>query len=161
MQRLSLHRRSILHHIKLLLPKLYQGLLAIQNAWATPRFEAVLAEQYNRFEPVSIDYGIMEHAKPIFTMPGRFGWDDAGSWLVLERIHRPDEDGNHLWGDTAAISSKNSIIMGGKRFIAAVGLEDLIVVDTDDALLICHKDSSQDIKKMLERLKATGRAELL
>ena len=152
---------AILLQMQQLLPRLYEGLQQIQSAFATPDYQAVLKRCYDRIEPVSIDYGILEHTADIFTIPGSFGWDDAGSWLVLERISKPDDRGNVLLGDVTAIASKNLIVMGDKRLIATVGVNDLIVVDTDDALLICHKNSSQDIKKVLENLKVAGRTSLL
>lgn len=126
----------------------------------TPDFERVLAECYAGFKSESVDYGIMERAKRIFTIPGSFGWDDAGSWLVLERINKSDGNGNML-RDVVALGTENSIIVGEKKLIAAVGLKDMVVVDTGDTLMICDKAHTQDIRRVVEKLKRRDRNELL
>jgi mannose-1-phosphate guanylyltransferase len=88
----------------------------------------------------------MEKSENIYTIPGSFGWDDVGNWLALERVNRTNENGNMVQGDVITIGTKDSIIVGSKKLIAAVGLKDLVIVDTDDALLICAKDTTQDVK---------------
>ena len=103
----------------------------------------------------------MEKAENIYTLPASFGWDDVGNWLAVERINHTNEYGNYIEGDVITIGTKASTICGGKRLIAAVGVEDLIVVDTDDAVLICAKDSTQDVKKVIENLKICNRAQLV
>jgi mannose-1-phosphate guanylyltransferase len=103
----------------------------------------------------------MEKADGIYTIPGSFGWDDVGSWLALERINQTDESGNYISGDVISIDTERSIVCGGKRLIAMVGVEDIIVVDTDDAILICSKDNTQDVKKVIENLKICNRRELV
>ena len=94
-------------------------------------------------------------------MPGTFGWDDVGSWLAVERIKKSNEQGNVVEGNIITINSKNNIIQGGRKLIATVGIEDLIIVDTEDATLICDKDSTSDIKKVLENLKICNRNEYI
>lgn len=152
---------SITAQIERLLPEVAAALPAIREAYGTPSFGAVLRERYAGFPSVSVDYGIMEKAENIFTIPGNFGWDDVGSWLALERINRSNEFGNVISGDVITIDTTDSIIMGGKRLIAAVGLDNLVVVDTGDAVLICGKDDTQKVKKVIENLKICNRAELL
>ncbi len=144
-----------------LLPDIHSGILKIRDAWGTPSFARVLEECYRDYEAVSVDYGIMERADRIFTVPGSFGWDDAGSWSVLERMNKTDERGNMVRGDVVVIGAEKSIIVGGKKLIAAVGIRDLVVVDTDDALLICGKEHTQDVKKIIENLRYFNRSELL
>lgn len=84
-----------------------------------------------------------------------------GSWLSLERINRTNEFGNMVQGDVVTIKTKNTTIVGGSKLIAAVGLEDMVIVDTEDALLVCAKDAAQDIKKVIENLKICNRNELI
>lgn len=151
----------ILESIRQYLPDLHQGLLVIRDAYETEQFEKVLEECYSEFRAESIDYGIMERADNIFTVPGDFGWDDAGSFPALQRIHKPDECGNIIRGDAVTVETGNSIIIGGKRLIAAVGLSDIVIVDTDDALLVCDQSRAQDVKKVVESLKHGGRYELI
>ena len=103
----------------------------------------------------------MEHAEDICVLPSSFGWDDVGSWLAVSRIQQPDENGNTVAGDVITIGTRNSIIQGGKRLIAAVGIDDAVIVDADDAILICGKSSVADIKKVLENLKICNRRDYL
>ena len=110
---------------------------------------------------MKIFFGIMEKADNIYTIPGSFGWDDVGNWLAVERINSTNEYGNYTEGDVITIGTERSTICGDKRLIAAVGVEDLIVVDTDDAVLICAKDSTQDVKKVIENLKICNRNQLV
>ncbi|MCL2343236.1 MAG: sugar phosphate nucleotidyltransferase [Firmicutes bacterium] len=144
-----------------LMPDTYAGLMNIQKAWGEPSQDTVLERNYAAFKAESVDYGIMERATHIHTIPGNFGWDDVGSWLALAHINRTNELGNVVQGDVITIGTRDSIIEGGKKLIAAVGLTDMIIVDTDDALLVCHRDSAGDIKKVLENLKICNRSELL
>lgn len=152
---------TITHRFRELLPEIYDGLLRIRGAWGTPAFEAVLDECYAAFKAESVDYGVMERAGHIYTIPSSFGWDDAGSWTVLERIGSPDADGNTVRGDVVTSGTRGSVIAGGKKLIAVVGLSDVIIVDTDDALLVCDKAHAQDIRKVIEHLKRNGRHDLL
>ena len=152
---------TILDNMKSMLPDLHQGLFNIAEAIGTDKQEMVLEKVFPELESVSIDYGVMEKAENIFILPGVFGWDDVGSWLVVERIQKSNESGNVVTGNIITINSKNNIIQGGKKLIAAVGLENLIIVDTEDATLICDKGSTPDIKLVLENLKICNREEYL
>lgn len=150
---------SILSNIESFMPDTYEGLRKIEESIGTDIQNEVLNSEFEKFKSESIDYGIMEHAKDIYILPGTFGWDDVGSWLALERINPTNEFGNVVNGNVISIDTKNSIIHGGKKLVATVGLKDIIVVDTEDALLICDKDSTQDIKKIIENLKICNRTE--
>ena len=152
---------TILMQFKSLLPDTYKGAMEIGYSYGTAEYKHVLNKCFEVFKPESIDHGIMEHAKNIYTLPGNFGWDDAGSWLALERINKTNECGNVVKGDVITIGAKNSIILGGKKLIAAVGLNDLVIVDTDDAILLCSKDATQDVKKVIEHLKICNRDDLI
>ena len=150
---------SILDNLQRFMPEIYQGLRLIQCAIGTEMEESVLEEEFQQFTSLSIDYGIMEKADHIYTIPGTFGWDDVGSWLAVERIKKSNEVGNVVSGDIITVDTHNCIIQGDKKLIAAVGLEDLVIVDTQDATLICAKNSTADIKKVLENLKICNRDE--
>ncbi len=152
---------TIMDNIRTALPDLYEGLVKIGETLGTEKQEMVLEKVFPEFESVSIDYGIMEKAQNIFILPGVFGWDDVGSWLAVDRIRKSNENGNVVSGNIITIHSKNNIIQGGKKLIAAVGLEGLIIVDTEDATLICEKGSAPDIKMVLENLKICNREEYL
>lgn len=152
---------AILANIQKLMPDIYDGLTRIETAVGTDDYESVLETEYQAFRSESIDFGVMEKAENIYTLPGSFGWDDVGNWLAVERINATNEYGNYIEGDIITIGTKHSTICGGKRLIAAVGIEDLIVVDTDDAVLVCAKNSTQDVKKVIENLKICNRNQLV
>ena len=152
---------TILHNMEKYLPETYAGLQRIQNAIATEDERSVLEQEFEAFHSESIDYGIMEKAQNIYILSGSFGWDDVGSWLAVERIRQSNEFGNVITGNAVTVDTKNTIIEGDKKLIATVGIEDLIIVDTEDALLICEKDSAGNIKKVLENLKICNRTEYL
>ena len=103
----------------------------------------------------------MEKAKNIYILTGAFGWDDVGSWLAMERFREKNEFNNVISGNVVTVDTRNSVIQGEKKLIAAVGIEDLIIIDTEDALLVCDKNSAGDIKKVIENLKICNRTEYL
>ena len=152
---------SILKNLKQYMPDTYERLLRIQEAIGTEEEGQILDKEFHEMDSQSIDYGIMEKAKDIYILPGAFGWDDVGSWLAVERIKKTNEFGNVVNGNIITVNTKNCIIRGGRKLIAAVGLQDLIIVDTEDATLICEKDNTGDIKKVLENLKICNRDEYL
>ena len=152
---------TILRSIEKYLPDTYAGLLRIGDAIGAPDEKDVLEKEFSAFKSESIDYGIMEKADHIYTLPGSFGWDDVGSWNAVERIQPANEFGNVVHGNAVTVDTKRCIIQGGKKLIATVGLEDIIIVDTDDALLVCEKGDAGEIKKVLENLKICNRTEYL
>ena len=152
---------SILKNIKQFMPETYAGLLKIKSSIKTPEEEHILEKEFYAFPSESIDYAVMEKAQDIYTLPGTFGWDDVGSWLAVERIRKTNEYGNVISGNIITINSQNCIIEGTKKLIAAVGLENLIIVDSADATLICEKEAAGDIKKVLENLKICNRNEYI
>ena len=121
----------------------------------------MLAREFVAFKSESIDYGIMEKASNIYILTSAFGWDDVGSWLAVGRIKKTNDLGNIVSGNAITVDTKNTIIQGEKKLIATVGLENMIIVDTSDALLVCEKDHAGDIKKVLENLRICNRTEYL
>ena len=152
---------TILDNLKKYMGSTYEGLMKIKDAIGTPEEDIVLENIFPTFQSESIDYGIMEKASNIYILPGVFGWDDVGSWLAVGRIKKSNENGNVVNGNIITINSKNNIIEGSQKLIATVGIEDLIIVDTEDATLICNKNSAGDIKKVLENLKICNRDEYI
>ena len=101
--------------------KNYALLASIEAAIGTDKLESVTNSSFMEMESISIDYGIMEKANSIYTLPGSFGWDDVGSWLAIERMNPQDEDGNVLQGDVIAAGMRNSTVLAGKRLVDSVG----------------------------------------
>ncbi len=152
---------SIMENLKTFMPEIYEGAIRIGAAFGTEEFDKVLRDEFYAFTSESIDFGIMEKAEDIYTIPGSFGWDDVGNWLAVERINEVDNDKNYIEGNVISIGAERTTICGGKRLIAAVGVEDIIIVDTDDAVLICSKNNTQDVKKVIARLNEQGRTDLV
>ena len=120
--------------------------MEIAAADGTDSFSDTLERVYEGFPSESVDYGIMEKADQIFTVPGSFGWDDVGNWLAMERINKTNDYGNYIEGDVITVNTQRSIICGQKKLIAT---------------LICAKDSTHDVKKVIENLRICNRDALL
>ena len=125
--------------------------------WLDP---AVIAEIYAGLPRQSIDYLVLEKTDKLLLIPADLGWSDLGSWDELHLQSKKDAQGNALSGNVLAIHSENIHVRGGRRLIATVGVKNLIVVDTDDALLICSLDSVQDIKQLVTQLREKGASEV-
>ncbi|HZJ47874.1 MAG TPA: mannose-1-phosphate guanylyltransferase/mannose-6-phosphate isomerase, partial [Acidimicrobiia bacterium] len=110
---------------------------------------------------VSIDYAVMEHTEDAAVVPIHTGWSDVGSWAALWDIGKHDEDGNVTIGDIETIDVHHSYLRSSGRLIAAIGLDDVVIVDTPDATLVSRRDRSQDVKAIVDRLKAEGRTEVV
>ena len=152
---------SIMKRLKRFMPDVYEGLCVIRDGVLTSQEKEIIEKVYPGFPSISIDYGVMEKSENIFTIPGNFGWDDVGSWLALERIQNSNEFGNIIAGNVITVGTTNCIIQGKNKLIATVGIEDTVIVDTDDATLICARDATADIKKVLENLRICNRDEYL
>lgn len=152
---------TILKNFEKYLPEVYNGLKTIEKSIGKDEYPEVLRREFSNMPSESIDYGIMEKAQNIFVVPGNFGWDDVGSWLSLERINRTDQNGNIITGNVVSIKTKNTIIQGTEKLIATVGIEDLIIIDTEDAVLICNKSNTQEVKEVINNLKICNRTKYL
>lgn len=152
---------TILGCIEKYLPEIYSGLAKIEEAIGTADQESILNSSFETMPSESIDYGVLEKEDGIRVLPGDFGWDDVGSWLALGRMRSLDDAGNLVSGNTVTTGVSSCIIEGGQKLIAAVGLKDLVIVDTEDAILICNKDNTADIKKIVESLRKDKREEYL
>jgi mannose-1-phosphate guanylyltransferase len=142
----------LLKQYKKFLPDMYQCLKRMSEAIGFPEEAKVVEEEYQKIDGISIDYGIMEKVWDVYVMESCFKWDDIGSWTALERYMDTDENGNSIKGEISTLDSRNCILYGEKRLIAAVGVENLIIVETDDVILVCNKTRDQDIKALLRNL---------
>ena len=147
---------SILYNIEKYLPEMYGSLLKIKNSLGTDSEKKVIRNEFEKMDSVSIDYGIMEKAEDIFVIPGSFGWDDLGSWPALERVKKADGDGNVVIGKHYGIDTTNSIIHSPDKVVTTIGLDDVVIVDTEDAILICDKKRAQEVKEIRNILKDEG-----
>ncbi len=143
------------------LPEISSSMRSLQGAFDTPDEPERIRETYEKIESVSIDYGIMEKASNVLCLPVDVDWNDVGSWVSLEDVWESDKAGNAGLGDVVILDSTGCIVSSTRKLTALVGVEDLIVVDTPDALLICKKDRAQDVKKLHQLLKDQGLEHLL
>jgi len=149
--------RTILEEIKSCMPELHEGLMEIDRAINTPDYDAAVERVYDRIESVSIDFGVIEKTtKPIYVFKADFGWSDVGSWQALYELRRAecDQQGNLSLGDSMIIDSKRNLVFSNTdRKVALLGVEDLVVVDTPDAVMVARLDRSQDVKKFAEQYR--------
>lgn len=152
---------TILDCFKQFMTSTYDGLMKIKASVGQADEQKILEEEFPNLESQSVDYGIMEKASDIYTLAGNFGWDDVGSWLAVGRIKENDSLGNVINGNVVAVNTENCVIEGAEKLIATVGLRDMIVVDTKDATLISTKENAGEIKKVLAKLRESGKTEYL
>jgi mannose-1-phosphate guanylyltransferase len=135
------------------MPDLFNQLTRISNSIGKPNYEKVLDRTWSKVKKQTIDYGVMEGASDVVVIPSEIGWSDVGSWTSLANILEGDEKGNAFLGNNICIDTSRSLIFGGKRLIATIGLEDMIIVDTDDALLVCPKMFDQRVREIVNKLE--------
>lgn len=150
---------TILKAIKKHMPKLYKGLIRIEKSIEIKKVEEVTRAVFSKIKSESIDYGVLEKAEKVAIVPADIGWCDVGSWHALDYVLPVDAGNNIKKGNLISIDNKNSILYCGKRLVAAVGLENMIVVDTPDATLICPRDKAQEVKNVVDILKKRGAKE--
>ena len=153
---ISAFKRAVAAHA----PLLHEGLSQIERLWKEGS-EAV-REKFLTLERRSIDYALMEKAENIAVVPGDFGWDDVGTWAALERIYDKDENGNVIKGEAVAIEASGNIVdnsIGDKLFVA-FGVRDLVIVNSEDVVLVADKRRSGNLKKVAEVLKGRKAWEL-
>jgi mannose-1-phosphate guanylyltransferase/mannose-6-phosphate isomerase len=110
---------------------------------------------------ISIDYAVMEKTKDAAVVPVEMGWTDVGSWAALWDVTEKDEDGNALIGDVVSVDVKNCYIRGESRLVTAIGLENIVLIETVDAVLAVSRERAQDLKLVIDKLTAAGRGERL
>ena len=143
----------ILKEIKQSLPELYDHLMSIEPSLGTPFLDQSLEHAYGLMRGVSIDYGVMEKATNTYVIRGDFGWSDVGSWDEVYRLSSKDEHGNSLHGRVISFNTKNSYILTSDKLVATVGVDDLIIISTEDSLLICKRGASQDVKEIVDHIR--------
>ncbi len=136
-------------------PEIAAGLAEIE------RSPERLAEIYPRLPSISIDFGVMEKLDDLATLPLDCGWSDLGSWATLDEVLPKDGDGNALVGDALAVEARDNLLIADEGTVAALGVDNLVVVRTGDTVLVIPKERSQEVREIVARLEAEGRLELL
>lgn len=114
------------------------------------------SEAFAEVPDISIDYAVMEKSNRVAVVPGDFGWSDIGSWTAISQLVEPDAHNNRTVGEAILVDSRNTFVQSEDRLVAGVGLDNLMIIDTPDALLVAHPDRAQDVKKVVTQLKASG-----
>ncbi len=136
------------------MPRFYEQLMHIHSALGTDREHPVMGYEWPRVATQTIDYGIMEGAQEAAVLPADIGWSDVGSWATLLEILPGDEHGNVVIdAELLDVDTHRTLVYGNNRLVATIGLGDLVVVDTDDVILICPRDRAQDVRKLVDKLR--------
>ena len=136
------------------MPEFYQQLITIGNGWSAKQFQSSLQAIWARVPKQTIDYGVMEKAQNVAVLPVSIGWVDVGSWSSIDRLHAPDPQGNIWTGPHVDIDTHNStVITDSTHLTATIGIDGLVIVNTQDALLVCTKDHEQEVRQVIQRLK--------
>ena len=152
---------TILREFEKLMPQFYAQLMEIDAALGTAEERAVLERVWPQVENETIDYGIMERAEDVAVIPVDIGWSDVGDWTALSELLPADAKGNVVVGQHIGLGTRGCLIHGSRRLVTTIGLEDMIVVDTEDALLICPKERAQEVRDLVRKIKESGREEYL
>lgn len=146
----------ILEKIQKHLPELYGGLKSLEPALGEAWEYQALQEVFPGLPGISIDYGVMEKEQDILVVQGSFQWDDLGSWTALAEHAPRDREGKAVWGRHVGIDTKNCLVYGRNNLIATLGVEDLIIVESDGVVMVCPKDRDQEVKALLQKMKEKG-----
>ncbi|HDP67247.1 MAG TPA: mannose-1-phosphate guanylyltransferase [Candidatus Marinimicrobia bacterium] len=144
---------NILNAMKLFMPEMYESLQQIGMAIDSPKYQTVLKKQWATIHNNSIDYGVMEKAKNVYVVRANFDWSDVGSWDAVYELQKKDKNGNVLIGEIVPIDTENSYIYSRKNLIAAIGVRDLIVIQSKNSLLIVHRNESERVKDLVDLLE--------
>ncbi|MDP8254135.1 MAG: mannose-1-phosphate guanylyltransferase [Candidatus Alcyoniella australis] len=153
--------RAILAAIDQHMPQLGAQIAILRNAADDEQFNAELARIYPQIEPQSIDNGVMEHASNLRGIPVDIGWSDLGAWTALAELLEADQSGNVNVGRLLALDSSGCIVHSADKLVTLIGVDDLVVVTTDDAVLVCDRKRAQEIKRVFQELKDRGWEEYL
>jgi mannose-1-phosphate guanylyltransferase len=137
---------ELLRQIKIIMPSVYKNIMSISG-------KSSIIKIWNDLPSQSIDYAVMERAKGAALLTADYGWMDLGSWEAMGEILKKDEQGNIYRGNCVSLGNKNTLVWSEKGLVASIGLQNIIVVNTEDALLVCRKDAAQQVKKIVQILK--------
>jgi mannose-1-phosphate guanylyltransferase len=143
------------------LPQLAHDLEPVAEIRHADTLTGVLKDVYPRLPSVSIDVGVMERAHDVWVVPADIGWSDVGSWRALGELLTADAHGNVVIGEQRGIETSGCFIHSPSKLVATIGLSNLVVIETDDVLLICPKERDQDVRKLVELLEREGRQDLI
>jgi mannose-1-phosphate guanylyltransferase len=142
------------------LPETGSGLASLRQSYGTPRWNDALKSAYHGFPNTSVDFGVMERAEDVWVTEAEIGWSDVGSWASVAELRPRDEHGNTLSEQALAIDARDNFVDSERRTVVLLGVQDLVVVDTEDALLVCHRDRAQQVGQIPEQLRRHDKEDL-
>ena len=158
---------TFLENLKSFLPKTHAALEKLAKFIGTRNYEGKLRAIYPKLENISVDYAVLEPATGVegpprvFVIPAEVGWSDIGSWAAVYQLLAEENGDNVLAGQGHALDAEGNFLWSPSKFVAAIGIRDLVVVETPDALLICPRDRAQDVGKVVKWLEVQRRKDLL
>jgi mannose-1-phosphate guanylyltransferase len=157
---------TFLESLRRFLPATHQALAKLAQTIGTRAYSGALRRIYPRLESISVDYAVMEPAtrmpqRRVSVIPARVGWSDIGSWAAVYELLAKKPGANVSAGASLELDSAGNYFWAPKKFVAAIGVRDLVLVETDDAILVCPRERSQDVGKVVKRLEESGRKRLL
>ena len=152
----------ILAEIEQRMPQLYAGLQEIKEHLDKPDCDVVIRKVYQEQEPISIDYGVMEPSSHALMIPADIGWSDVGDWSALDAIFEKDENGNIVQANHLAIDTTNSVVYSTQdRPVATIGLENVVIIETEEALLVMDKARAQEVREIVKKIKKDKQPEVM
>ena len=144
--------------LRMFRPQLLEMADRLQGKFGKPDFEAAFLDEYNKLDKISVDYAIMEKADNIVAAQGQFGWDDVGTWVSASDHFEKDDCGNAVYGKCEFLKASDNTVVNGvdNHLLAVMGADNLVVVHTADATLVCSKESAQGLKEMVRQIAANG-----
>ena len=152
---------TILQEFERQMPDFYSQLMRVKAVVGSAEYKTVIEQIWPGIVKNTIDYGIMEGAKNGIVIPVEIGWTDIGSWGSLFNLLPTDSENNTFIGQHISIDTRDTLAFGGKRLVATMGVQDLVIIDTDDVVMVCSRDREQDVKALVELLKKTGRSQYI
>jgi mannose-1-phosphate guanylyltransferase len=158
---------TLMENLERFIPATYKTLAEIARTIGTKRYRSVLRRKYPSLENISIDYAVMEPAAQrdgpprVLVLPAKIGWSDIGSWAAVYELMAQRAGENVSAGPSFSLDATGNYFWSPRKLVAAIGVRDLVLVETDDALLLCSRDRSQDVGKIVKWLERTGRNELV
>ncbi len=143
------------------MPELHASLVRIASLIGKPEYQQEMPQIWTKIAKQTIDYGVMEHAERVIVIPADMDWLDVGTWLSLKSLLPMDEKGNGARGEALLMDSENTLVMGSTRLVTGIGLKDLIIVDTPDALMVCDLNHAGQVRELVKLLKEQGRTDLV
>lgn len=157
---------SYLKALKKHQPKMGAAMDLITKALGTPKEKQVIKKAYQGVPKISVDYAVSEKADNFYMVVGKFGWEDVGNWRVVYRLLKKDKDGNAVLkfgkkGEFVSLNAKNNMVQFDDQLIALIDVEDLVIIDAEGIVLVCKKETAENVKKMVKLLQKKGRQEYL